>query len=249
MTHCLVWLTVSAAVVSGALAQPARESGADLLYQVSTLPALSAGVFAADVSVAELLRHGDFGLGTFNGVDGEMIVLGGEVYRVGVDGAVNVAAADVQTPFAVVTPFEADLSATLTTPIPCAALYRFLDTLLPSPNAFYAVKVEGSFQTLEVRSEAGQQPPYRTLAEVLAEQVVFDLEETSGTMAGFWFPAYAEGLNLPGYHFHFVSADRTQGGHVLDCRIRRATVTVDVSDGLLVDLPATPAFLDADLSP
>jgi acetolactate decarboxylase len=205
-------------------------------------------VFDGDVTIAELTRYGDLGLGTFNGVDGEMIVLDGDVYQVRADGVARIAEASTRTPFALVTPFEADITAAIDTPMTCKELEGLLDTLLPSKNAFYALKVEGRFQSLETRSEARQQRPYPTLSEVLADQVVFDLEQTSGTMVGFWFPEYAEGVNLPGYHFHVVSEDRSRGGHVLDCRVQQADIAIDVSDQLTVDLPENSAFLKADLS-
>ncbi len=243
------WTGFTAALlINCALAQNEPDLGHDLIYQVSTLPALSAGVFDGDVTLADLTRHGDFGLGTFNGVDGEMIVLDGNVYQVRADGVARIAEASTQTPFALVTPFEADITAKVDTPMTCKELEGFLDTLLPSKNAFYALKVEGRFQSLEVRSEARQQPPYTTLSEVLEEQVVFNLEQSSGTMVGFWFPEYAEGVNLPGYHFHVVSEDRSRGGHVLDCRIQQADIAIDISDQLTVDLPEDSAFLEADLS-
>lgn len=234
-------------LINCASAQAASDVRHDLIYQVSTLPALSSGVFDGNVTIADLTRYGDFGLGTFNGVDGEMIVLDGDAYQVRADGVARIAEASTQTPFALVTPFDADITAAIDTPMTCRELEGFLDTLLPSKNAFYALEVKGRFQSLEVRSETRQQPPYPTLSEVLADQVVFDLRQTSGTMVGFWFPKYAEGVNLPGYHFHVVSEDRNRGGHVLDCRVQQADIAIDVSDQLTVDLPEDNAFLEADL--
>lgn len=141
------------------LAQTTSDAGQDLIYQVSTLPALSSGVFDGDVAIAELAEYGDFGLGTFNGVDGEMIVLDGSVYQVRADGVARIAEASTRTPFAVVTPFEADITAEVDAPMTCKKLEGFLDTLLPSKNTFYALKIEGRLQSLETRSEARQQPP------------------------------------------------------------------------------------------
>jgi acetolactate decarboxylase len=243
------WTSFTAVLlINCALAQTASDIRHDLIYQVSTLPALSSGVFDGDVTIADLTRYGDFGLGTFNGVDGEMIVLNGNVYQVKADGVARIAEASTQTPFALVTPFKADITAAIDTSMTCKELENLLDTLLPSKNTFYALKVEGRFQSLVVRSEARQQPPYPTLSEVLADQIVFDLGQTSGTMVGFWFPEYAEGVNLPGYHFHVVSADRNRGGHVLDCRVQQADISIDISDQLTVDLPEDRAFLEAELS-
>ncbi len=238
------------ALASSAIAQSGVDAGHDLIYQVSILPALSSGVFDGDVAVADLTEYGDFGLGTFNGVDGEMIVLDGDVYQIRADGIARIADPATRTPFAVVTPFEADITAAIDTPMTCKELEEILDILRPSENLIYALRIEGRFQDLQTRSETRQRPPYPTLAEVLAEQVVFNLGETAGTMVGFWFPEYAQGINLPGYHFHFISEDEddSRGGHVLDCRVQQADIAIDVSDQLTVDLPENSAFLKADLS-
>jgi acetolactate decarboxylase len=177
-----------------------------------------------------------------------MIVLGGTVYQVRADGRARVAEASVRTPFAVVTPFDADITADISTPTTCGELERFLDALLPSRNLFYAFRIEGHFRSLTARSEARQTPPYPTLAQVLEHQVVFDLGQTAGTMVGVWFPAYAQGLNLPDYHFHVLTADRRRGGHVLDCTLERARVAIDGSDKLSVTLLKGEAFLHADLA-
>ena len=75
------------------------------LYQVSTAGALVEGVYQGAVSVGVVREHGDFGLGTFEDLDGEMVVLDGHVFRVGSDGAVGEVADDARTPFAVVTRF------------------------------------------------------------------------------------------------------------------------------------------------
>lgn len=220
----------------------------DDVFQLSTLSALSAGVFDGDTTVAELKRHGDFGLGTFNGVDGEMIILNGEVYQVPADGVARFADANTGVPFAAVTTFTPDRTATTNLTMSCAELETFITTLLPSQNVIYSLKVQGTFESLKVRSEAKQQPPYTTLADVLKNQVLFDYQNLQGILVGFWFPAYAEGINVTGYHFHALSAGRTKGGHVLDCQVKQARISLDTSSGLTLHLPDTDAFMNADLA-
>src|SRR5215213_11187751 len=77
-----------------------------VLFQASTIGALLDGAYDGDLSFAELAEHGDLGLGTLNGLDGEMIALDGEFYRADVDGHIDDVAPEERTPFAVVTQFE-----------------------------------------------------------------------------------------------------------------------------------------------
>ena len=60
-----------------------------VLFQASTIAALLEGAYDGDLSFAELAEHGDLGLGTLNGLDGEMIALDGRFYRADVDGSVT----------------------------------------------------------------------------------------------------------------------------------------------------------------
>ena len=77
-------------------------------YQVSTLQALALGFSKSVITVKELLRHGDMGLGTFEDVDGEMIVLDGKCYRAKNDGNVVPAEDERGVPFASVCCFHSE---------------------------------------------------------------------------------------------------------------------------------------------
>ena len=214
----------------------------DLLYQTSTLSALNVGDFDGDVTMATLLGYGDFGLGTFNALDGEMVVLDGQVYQVRVDGVPTLASASVETPFAAVTMFSADQTLMVNEAVDCPQLQAKIDSQLPTLDAPYAIKVSGEFTTLQVRAPHTQSEPYPTLADALADQVVFDLQEIRGTFVGFRLPAYLADANAAGYHFHFISEDEQHGGHVLACAAESLTVEIDTTDRILID--ATP-----DISP
>ncbi|HEU4599750.1 MAG TPA: acetolactate decarboxylase [Solirubrobacterales bacterium] len=209
-----------------------------VLFQASTIGALLEGAYEGDLSFAELAEHGDLGLGTLNRLDGEMIAIEGEFFRADVDGDVHPVSPREKTPFAVVTEFEATIDERL----PEAArsheeLLAALDALLPAGAASCAVRLDGRFALVRARSVPAQSPPYRPLTEVVADQHVFDLEDVEGTMLGFRFPAYAEGIEVGGYHLHFISADRRRGGHVLDSRTGALHARLDPSDDLHVELP------------
>jgi acetolactate decarboxylase len=219
-----------------------------VLFQASTIAALLDGAFDGDLSFAELAEHGDLGLGTLNGLDGEMIAIDGEFFRADVDGAIHPVAAEAKTPFAVVTRFEAAIDERLERSPDHEALLARLDALVPAGTSSCAIRLDGRFELVRARSVPAQQPPYRPLAEVVAAQHVFELTDVDGTMLGFRFPAYAEGIEVSGYHLHFISEDRTRGGHVLDSRAAGVRVRIDPSDDLHVELPPRIDLADPDLA-
>ena len=207
-----------------------------VLFQTSTIDALLDGAYDGDVSFGELRKHGDFGLGTLDAVDGEMIALDGRFYRVAGDGTVGEIPDSARTPFAVVTFFEPDLTVPLGDPLDHPALLERVDAVL-SGGACHALRIEGSFELVVARSVHRQVKPYPPLADVAADQSVFTLRDVEGTLVGFRFPDYASGFEVPGYHLHFISGDRTRGGHVLDCRLNRGTLALERSSDLHLELP------------
>jgi acetolactate decarboxylase len=221
----------------------------DVLYQVSTLDALVSGVFDGETTLADLANHGDFGLGTFNAVDGEMVLIDGFFYRIDGTGQVRPAGMTEKTPFAAVTSFQTDLSLSADSSMDQEAFYRFLDSRLVSANLFYAVRIQGAFRSVKTRSVPRQDKPYRPLTEIVKTQPVFEYENIRGVMAGFRCPASVKGLNFTGYHLHFLAREAKGGGHVLGFVTDGVRVDVDRIDGLQLKLPADPAFLKADLSP
>lgn len=236
----------SAAVVRAGEA----DSGRDALWQVSTIDALLAGVYDGAVPVGELLRHGDLGLGTFDALDGEMVVLDGAVWRVGADGKARPVPADETTPFAQVTPFDPDFRVTLDNVGSLAELTARLGAALPSANMFYAVRARGSFELVRTRSVPRQSRPYRPLAQVAASQPEFSLAGTSGDIVGFYGPPFAKAAGVPGFHLHYLDAARGAGGHMLDVRFAGpVTFELDTTTTLVLALPATPAFAAVDLAP
>ncbi|MCW2988760.1 MAG: Alpha-acetolactate decarboxylase [Solirubrobacterales bacterium] len=219
-----------------------------VLFQASTIGALLDGAFDGDLSFAELAEHGDLGLGTLNRLDGEMIALDGEFFRADVDGAVSPIAAGAKTPFAVVTRFEPEIEKRLEGLLSHQELLARLDALAPAGASSCAIRLDGRFGLVRARSVPAQSPPYRPLAEVVADQHVFELEDVAGTMLGFRFPAYAEGIEVGGYHLHFISDDRSRGGHVLDSRSDGLRARLDPSDDLHVELPPRIELADPDLA-
>ncbi len=215
----------------------------DVVFQNAPINALLAGCYSGTMSVHDLKKHGDFGFGTLDALDGEMIVLDQAFYQIKPDGKVRLLEDKDTSPFATVTFFHAGQELFPERAMGYKELTGFLDTKLPSENLIYAIKVEGKFPSLKVRSAARQEKPFPVLTEAIKGQKIFELKDQEGTLVGFRVPPYATGINVPGYHFHFLSKDKTQGGHVLDFQAEGARIQIDQSRKFSMELPESEEFL------
>lgn len=220
----------------------------DTLVQVSTIDALMQGLFDGKVTFGELKKKGDFGIGTLDNLDGEMLALDGKFHQIDSTGTVKPIPDEVETPFAAVVFFEGEKTVRLDGMKSLAALHEKLDQEVSSTNLFQAVKITGTFSSLSLRSVPRQEPPFQTLPEVAKRQSRFDLQNIKGTLVGFRCPEYVKGINVPGYHFHFLSEDGRKGGHVLDCGLTEGEAAIDTLENFSMLLPRDPAFMNADFS-
>jgi acetolactate decarboxylase len=227
--------------------EPANAYTLHEVYQNSTINALLEGLYDGSMTYGELRRHGDFGLGTFNALDGEMIAVDGSFFQIKSDGVAYPVRDDQRTPFATVQFFRPTFRQPLSGPLDYERLQTLVDGLLEGPNLFYAVRIDGRFKSVTTRSVPRQERPYAPLAEVAESQPVFHLAGVTGTLAGFRFPDFARGMNVPGFHLHFLTEDRSAGGHVLDLVLEEGTLAIDASARFHLALPTDPAFLHADL--
>ena len=217
------------------------------IMQVSVIDALMVGRYDGVMPIAELLRHGDFGVGTLDHLDGELIILDGKPYQIRGDGKILDVASDRTTPFAVITPFQSVGEFACPGVTSLADLDTRLDEALPQKNNFVAIRIDGRFASLTMRSVHRQEPPYKPLDEVAKAQSVWTREDQAGTLVGIRCPTWTGGLNVPGYHWHFLSKDRQVGGHVLDCRVLEGRVRYDVCRDWEVKLEGSSGFNEADL--
>jgi acetolactate decarboxylase len=223
-----------------------KNTGNNSVYLSTPVNALVQGFYKQNTTVAEIKEHGDFGLGTFNNLDGEMVILDGIVYQVKSDGKAAVVDDQEETPFACVTFFSADTTEEIDGGRLKDSLEELLDNLIPSPNMLYAIRIEGEFEYIKTRS-VPRQENYRPLVEVAREQPTFEYRDIRGTLAGFFTPQFMASLNVPGYHLHFLSEDRTQGGHLLECKYKLIRIGLQHIPKLEVGLPLTLDYLTADL--
>jgi acetolactate decarboxylase len=217
------------------------------LFQVSTSAALVEGLYQGAVRVSRLLRHGDFGLGTFVDLDGEMVVLDGTCYQISSSGAVGTVEGDRLVPYAVVTRFHAEFAKQIHHLNGFSGLTSVCDKFRNSDNVFYAFRVEGRFSLVKTRVMKPV-PKGTGLKAAASGQEEFLFEELKGTLVGLWAPAFAASFSVPGYHFHFLSADRQKGGHVLDCDAVDVSIEGCAMSEMHVSLPETAEFLKADLT-
>ncbi|NQY73526.1 MAG: acetolactate decarboxylase [Candidatus Margulisbacteria bacterium] len=206
----------------------------DTVFQVSSLSRLKQSHFEGFVSYTELKRHGNFGIGTFSHLDGEMIALEGQYFRLPINGKPEPILNNDTAPFATVTFFDSDQTLYITDPLSYENLQSYLDSVLTDKNSIYAIKISGRFQELKARSVVKLKKPYPTFESVLDHQVIFDFGETEGYLVGFWSPQSLHSILFPGYHFHFISEDKSQGGHVLDFQMVSGEISIDKSPNLLM---------------
>jgi acetolactate decarboxylase len=216
------------------------------LYQVSTSTALVEGIYQGAVRVGTLREHGDLGLGTFENLDGEMVVVDGQFFHVRSDGSVRECGNDELSPFAVVTRFAPDASVSLDHCHNLADLTACFNHLRQTDNMFFALRVDGLFDYVHTRAMCRTQEGV-PLVQAAAVQPEFEFRNIPGTLVGFWTPDYAKMLNVPGYHLHFLSADRQSGGHLLQCRGANLRLQIQREATVALALPETEDFLKADL--
>lgn len=233
-------------VVSRALADSLQVEHATL-FQVSTSGALVEGVLDGAVTVATLREHGNFGLGTYVDLDGEMIVLDGDFYQIRSNGTVRLAEDGQLAPFAMVTHFHPEKMVTLAPFATMAELCGLLDAVRTSDNLFYAARLRGRFDHIHQRA-ASKVGPDETLVQAAAHQGDFHAEAVTGTMAGFWTPDYVKTIGVAGWHLHFLSDDRGVGGHVLGAAGEGIELAMEHVDDFRVAIPETAVFLNTDLS-
>lgn len=219
-----------------------------LVWQTSSIDALLDGNYEGDLTVGELEAHGDLGIGTVQHLDGEMVVVDGETFTVKADGSVRREDVSTRTPFAVVCRFTPDPPVALIGPLDLAGLTERIDDVAGVDAPVVAVRIDGTLRDVHLRSVPRQHPPYPPLAEVTAHQVEWTVPEIRGSIIGFRFPDYAQGIDVAGYHLHVISHDRRAGGHLLGVTVDTAELRVDRSSDLHLEIPRGVVVGDADLS-
>ncbi|MBN2443436.1 MAG: acetolactate decarboxylase [Spirochaetales bacterium] len=184
----------------------------DIIYQTSAINALFSGMYDGAISFKELKTHGDFIIGTFDALDGELLGFDNHFYQVKADGKVYPVSDEMTTPFAVVTYFDDDTSFSIDSSLDLEGLEDRLLEEMNSKNIFQAIKIEGNFNYVKTRSVPRQSRPYPQLIDVLKNQPTFEFRKVKGTIVGFWTPGYISEINVSGFHFHYQKEATSFGG-------------------------------------
>lgn len=207
----------------------AKSENTGVIFQSSTVTALFERLYSGNITVDELRRCGSLGLGTYNDFDGELVAIDGEFYKIdAADGKAYLMPGDAKTPFAIVTHFKPDAVHTIEKTMNYSELQSYLNTLLPTSKIVYAFKINAHFTHIKTRSVFPQKKPYPDLREIMNTQAIFEYKDISGYLVGFYYPSHTSCINSPGYHLHFISKDKSKGGHVLECQTSMKQMKIQI---------------------
>lgn len=212
------------------------------VFQYSTLSALLEGVYDGEMTVGELKKHGNYGIGTFNALDGEMILYEGECYKATSDSKVIKVGDLAKIPFAAICTFVPDTIIKIGHALNLKEIKHYIDSVMPSGNLLYAYKISGSFDSIVIRSVPKQQKPYVRLIEAYKAQGVYTFAHLDGILFGYKFPHYLKDVNMDDYHFHFLTTDKSKGGHLLSCTIMNGEIDVAIIRNFQLQLPDNNYF-------
>lgn len=194
-----------------------KQNGMNNLYNYGVIDAFIGGLYRGTLSVKDLKLKGDFGLGAPDMLNGEMTIINGRAYQTKATGETVELDNKHLTSFASVTFFKADTTFVQTSTTDKTTLLNTIEKLIPSKNKMYAIKISGQFDHVKTRAfPPVENEPFPNLANILDQQQFFEYENTDGTLIGFFLPSYLNGINAGGFHFHFLSEDKLQGGHILE---------------------------------
>ena len=224
-----------------------RDSEPNSVYISTPLNALAEGLYQENLTIGDLKEHGDFGLGTFNELDGEMVMLDGVVHQLKSDGKVYEVKDDVKTPFSCVTFFVPHTKEVINERMDYSHFNEFIASIIPSPNIFYAISLHGDFEHIKTRS-LPKQKNCIPLVDVAEDQKVFEYGNIKGVINGFYTPPFMESIHVAGFHLHFIDDQRTCGGHLLECTIKKANLSLQFIQKMELGLPITMDYLTTDLT-
>jgi len=219
-----------------------------MIWQNSPTIGLLNGLYDGLTSVENVRKHGDIGLGTWNRLNGEGLIIDGVFYEVHSNGTVHVMPEEATLPWVSVTFFAPEMTLDLPVGLTLATLPTQIDPLLPTVNTYYAVRIDGEFDVVETRSLPTQKKPYPPFCEVEKTEPKFKFKSVKGTMVGFLSPPFSTNMSVPNWHLHFLNADKSGGGHVLAFKLKKGEMKVDRVDDINIEMPTTEAYDKAGLT-
>ncbi|MBW1616038.1 MAG: acetolactate decarboxylase [Deltaproteobacteria bacterium] len=218
------------------------------IYQFSIAELLAHGKYEGNASIEQLLNYGDFGLGTLNGLDGEVVITDGEAFTAKADGAIQKTSKTSMAPMLFITDFSPDIKFKIDRKMSYQQIQNIINEKIPSENIFYAIKIKGFFKSLNCRSIAKQAKPYPPITEIRKNMTHLEYANINGTLIGFKSPAYIDKIGMPGYHFHFIDIDKTKGGHLFDFEAEQCIIEIDPKHECHLKLEKSKELYNVELS-
>lgn len=218
------------------------------LYTFGHASAFIGGLYDAHISYGQIKPYGNFGLGAPDQLDGEIVIFNNKFYQTQSSGKTFEVKYTEKTPFVIINNFKSDQNIKRTGPLNKDQLFQLLDSVLTKKNGIYAIHIRAKFAFVKTRAfPMVTEKPYQPMAQLLSLQRFFNFENIEGDLIGYRLPGYMEGANITGYHFHFLSDDKTKGGHLIDLTLNDITIEIDELDGFSIFPPPTEAFQKFDL--
>lgn len=206
--------------------------------QFYSLYTIKNGIFTGDIKLSEVIKCGNFGIGTFNNIDGELVVIDGKIYRTKADGTAEIVDnLDEKTPYAIVTEFQPEIEHNVAQ-LNFSDLIDEIDTMRSKlRESILCIEVAGIFKWVQTRAPEPSYPPYKDLADIIADQPSTTFDNINGNVVGFYTPEFLSALGVPDYHFHFIDESRGFGGHLQDLYLDEGVIKIQCVDEIKVVKP------------
>lgn len=215
----------------------------NILYNYGIIEAFVGGLYRGSLPIKVLKSKGHFGLGAPDMLDGELTMLDGKAYQTKSTGETVVLDNDHKTSFSSVTFFKSDTVFYVNNAIEQKNLLEAIENRLTNRNAMYAIKITGDFNNVRTRAfPPVKEEPFPVLSTILDRQQFFDIQNTAGTLVGYHLPEFLNGIQISGFHLHFLSADTKQGGHVLGFKGQNLKVEIAELKSFELEAPTTKDF-------
>jgi acetolactate decarboxylase len=227
----------------------AQQKKVNYFYQYGIADAFLTGLYHGTLTVKDMKTHGDFGLGAPDLLDGELMILNGKAYQSRSTGLTTIMPDTAKVPLVLSTNFKADTTFYITTPADKKDAFSQIDKYLTLTNGLYAIRITGDFAMVKTRAfPPVDKEPFLPLASMLDRQKFFTTENVTGTLMGFKLPQYLSSVTIADYHFHFLSADKTKGGHVTDVKVNKVKVEIAILKGMDIQIPQDSNFMKFDFN-
>ena len=215
----------------------------NILYNYGIIDAFIGGLYKGSLPIKDLKLKGDFGIGAPDMLDGELTMLNGKAYQTKSTGETTVLENDHKTSFSMVTFFKADTTFTVNRTMEQKALLEIIESKLINKNAMYAIKITGDFNNVKTRAfPPVKKEPFPVLSTILDRQQFFDIQNTAGTLVGDHLPEYLNGIQVCGFHLHYLSSDTKQGGHLLGFKGQDLKIEIAELKSFELDIPTVKDF-------